>query len=63
MVVFDAIHRYSLGYPDRPEHSSMPFSPLHIPDEEAMGMAGRLSPPSSPIPSVLDLASDIQSPM
>ena len=57
------LDNHSLQDIEGPGQSSMPFSPMHIPDEEAMEMAGRLSPPSSPIPSVLDLASDIQSPM
>jgi hypothetical protein len=39
---------------------SLAFSPLHIPDEEAMDLAAGLTPPSSPMPSsVLGLTSDV----
>jgi hypothetical protein len=38
------------------------FSPLHIPDEEALEMAAGLTPPASPIPSILGLSSDMGSP-
>ena len=49
-------------HPDHP--SSVAFSPLHIPDEEALDLAAGLTPPSSPIPSVLGLtASDDPPPM
>lgn len=40
----------------------MVLSPLHIPDEEAIGLAAELSPPSSPNPRVTDLSSDVTSP-
>jgi hypothetical protein len=39
------------------------FSPLHIPDEEAVDMARGFSPPTSPIPSIHGMASDLASPM
>lgn len=39
------------------------FSPLHIPDEEAVGLADGLTAPSSPTPSITDLASDVTSPV
>lgn len=39
------------------EGGSTPFSPLHIPDDEAIGLAAGLTPPSSPIASMLGLSS------
>lgn len=39
------------------------FSPLHIPDEEAIDLAAGLTPSSSPVPSIMDLTSDLASPV
>ncbi|KAG7355027.1 filamentous hemagglutinin family outer membrane protein [Nitzschia inconspicua] len=47
-----------------PEHSNYTvFSPLHIPDEEAIGLAAGLTPPASPIPSMMESPSDMADPV